>query len=30
MKLNRGLWLGDLLPTVDLAIPFDSAFMQTE
>jgi hypothetical protein len=27
MNLNRGLWLGDLLPTVDLAIPFDSEFM---
>lgn len=30
MNLNRGLWLGDLLPTVDLAIPFDSDFMQSE
>jgi hypothetical protein len=30
MKLNRGLWLGDLLPTVDMAIPFDSEFMQSK
>lgn len=29
-KLNRGLWLGDLLPTVDLAIPFDSEFIQSD
>ena len=30
MKMNRGLWLGDLLPTVDMAIPFDSEFMQSK
>lgn len=27
MNLNKGLWLGDLLPTVDLAIPIDSEYM---
>jgi hypothetical protein len=30
MKLNRGLWLGDLLPTVDMAVPFDNEFMQSD
>jgi len=30
MKLNRSLWLGDLLHTVDLAIPIDSEFMHSE
>ena len=30
MKLNRGLWLGDLLPTVDLAIPMDNEYMQSD
>lgn len=29
MKLNKSLWLGDLLSTVDLAIPFDSEFMSS-
>ena len=30
MKINRGLWLGDLLPVVDMVIPFDSEYMQSK
>jgi len=27
-KLNKSLWLGEMLPTYDLAIPFNSLFMK--
>jgi hypothetical protein len=29
-ELNRSLWLGDLLPSVDMAVPFDSEFMRSD
>jgi hypothetical protein len=29
MRANRGLWLGDLLPSANLVIPFDCEFMQS-
>ena len=27
-KLNKCLWLGEMLPTFDLVIPFNSLYMQ--
>ena len=28
VKLNKSLWLGEMLPTFDMVIPFNSLYMQ--